>query len=572
MNSPEGKAAGLTMDGRGNAAQEEKAIRIFTAQNADKLQKGGFEASEKNLYMAHFLGAQGAVDFMNAMKKDPGKRADEVAPAAAAANPTVFYVDGNRLQPRTAAQVYALQTQKFTGAAVAIKEDPRFADMTYAQRSQIRDLAEREAQQQANAADTARTAAYQTWFNDMQMKAHDGIVGQADINNARATGQLTSYSDVSKLESIVAARQNTQDTLGKFSARIGDPSATWNPFDKDHKDQVNEGVKALGNTPAAAFQVYEKTGIVPEVAGVAMRGGLASNDPAKVQEAANLASNMLTRNPNAFAGVTGGKELEEAGTAFNHYVNDLGMNAQEAARRIAETNTPEFKRSAKVRDDDDEEVPRRACEGRPAGHRAKRILGRHSLAHLERQARARARRRSAQRHHAGLRGAGVGALRRLRRQGPRAGVGDVANEEALRRLERRAHEVSARAHVSRRRRQARLRLPAGGRRYQGGDRRGDRPEEHLSHADPDAHGAGVPHGTADALRAALRREGQRPAHAQGDPREGVRRRPGAEQAKLSAQRKAQYEAERERRENPTIADVGLPQPGDPNPKYEPATD
>ena len=48
--------------------------------------------------------------------------------------------------------------------------------------------------------------------------------------------------------------------------------------------------------------------------------------------------------------------------------------------------------------------------------------------------------------------------------------------------------------------------------------------------------------------------------------------PAPEQAKLSAQRKAQYEAERERRENPTIADVGLPQPGDPNPKYEPATD
>lgn len=367
VNSPDGKEAGLRLNGRGDLAQEEKAIRIFTEKNADTLKSAGIEPSEKNLYMAHFLGAAGATKFIGAMKKDSSQLAATVDPQAAVSNPTVFYVGGDPAKPRSVAEVYALQTQKFTGAAVAMQEDKRFSDMTYQQRMRVYDMAERQSQEQANAADARRTADHNAWLNDMALKAHDGKIGQSDIDAARANGRLTDFGDVSKLERIVAARQEGQDTLGKFSARINDPAATWNPFDKDHKDQVNEGVKALGNTPAAAFSVYEKTGIVPEVAGVAMRGGLASNDPAKVQEAANLAGNMLARNPNAFAGVQGGSSLEEAGVSFNHYVNDLGMTAQEAARKIADSNTPEFKRSAKVRDDDVKAFKQELAKGDPQG-------------------------------------------------------------------------------------------------------------------------------------------------------------------------------------------------------------
>lgn len=367
VNSPEGKEAGLRMNGRGDLSQEEKAIRIFTEKNAAALQKAGIEPSEKNLYMAHFLGAQGATDFMRAMKSNSSQPAATVNPQAAQANPTIFYMGGDPSKPRSVAEVYALQTQKFTGAAVAFKEDPQFAGMTYQQRMKVYDMAVRQSQEQANAASAKATADYNSWLNDMALRAHDGKIGQSDIDAARANGRITDFGDISKLERIVAARQEGQATLGKFNARINDPSATWNPFDSDHKDQVNEGVKALGNTPAAAFSVYEKTGIVPEVAGVAMRGGLASKDPAKVQEAANLAANMLTRNPNAFAGVTGGSSLEDAGVAFNHYVNDLGMNAQEAAAKIVESNTPEFKRNAKVRDDDVKAFRQELAKGDPQG-------------------------------------------------------------------------------------------------------------------------------------------------------------------------------------------------------------
>lgn len=52
---------GLTESGRTDPAQQERAMRQFTADNARVLQNNGFTASNGNLYAAHFLGAGDAV-------------------------------------------------------------------------------------------------------------------------------------------------------------------------------------------------------------------------------------------------------------------------------------------------------------------------------------------------------------------------------------------------------------------------------------------------------------------------------------------------------------------------------
>jgi hypothetical protein len=57
-----------------------------------------------DLYLAHFLGLQGAVNFLRAMDADPDQAAAEVSPRAAAANQAVFYnADGT---PRSLKQIY----------------------------------------------------------------------------------------------------------------------------------------------------------------------------------------------------------------------------------------------------------------------------------------------------------------------------------------------------------------------------------------------------------------------------------------------------------------------------------
>jgi hypothetical protein len=65
----------------------------------------GRPATSTDLYLAHFLGAGGATSFLKCMQRNSRAPAASVLPAAAAANPSVFY---NRRTgaPRTVSQIY----------------------------------------------------------------------------------------------------------------------------------------------------------------------------------------------------------------------------------------------------------------------------------------------------------------------------------------------------------------------------------------------------------------------------------------------------------------------------------
>lgn len=57
---------GLTEDGRGDPAQQERAIRAFTEANAKYLVRAGVAITNGTLYAAHFLGAGGAAKVLTA--------------------------------------------------------------------------------------------------------------------------------------------------------------------------------------------------------------------------------------------------------------------------------------------------------------------------------------------------------------------------------------------------------------------------------------------------------------------------------------------------------------------------
>ena len=86
----------------------------LTVRNAETLRTGlGREPSEGELYVAHFMGARGALDLIRLAEQAPARSAAEQFPQAAAANRSVFYTgDGNA---RTAAQVYERLVSGFQG-------------------------------------------------------------------------------------------------------------------------------------------------------------------------------------------------------------------------------------------------------------------------------------------------------------------------------------------------------------------------------------------------------------------------------------------------------------------------
>ena len=87
----------------------------FTQNNAVQLATSiGRMPSESELYIAHFLGSDGAARLINVAARQPKVNASEMFPAAAAANPNIFLNKSG--QPRSAGDVYATLTGRFENA------------------------------------------------------------------------------------------------------------------------------------------------------------------------------------------------------------------------------------------------------------------------------------------------------------------------------------------------------------------------------------------------------------------------------------------------------------------------
>lgn len=240
--------------------------------------------------------------------------------------------------------------------------DPRYADLPFEQRQQLIGAAQREISQREQVQVAQQQATHANWLNQFMIDLNDGKAGEQDIAAARSSGMLTDYDEIKRAQDVVDTRNKKQADLNYFNAAIGTPGFTWNPYNDQQKKAVEAAVKdraasvvtdAKGQqhvvgTVQAAFDIWQKTGMLAEEGATALRGGLVSTNGQQVQVAANIAGNMLRRNPNAFAGVQGGEDMERSALAFNHYTYDLGMSPDEASKRIAAENTPEYKAKIKI--------------------------------------------------------------------------------------------------------------------------------------------------------------------------------------------------------------------------------
>lgn len=119
---PEARAAIMRL--RADPSASAMVAGVFTRGNEARLTAAlGRTPSQGELYIAHFLGPDGAVQLIGSATSQPQSNAAAMFPAAAAANRSIFYDNGGN--PRSAAAVYAKLTGRyevaraiaFTGAA-----------------------------------------------------------------------------------------------------------------------------------------------------------------------------------------------------------------------------------------------------------------------------------------------------------------------------------------------------------------------------------------------------------------------------------------------------------------------
>ncbi len=96
-------------------------------ENRDALQAGlGREPDHTELYLAHFMGREGALRFLGALAETPGATAADLFPAQARANRAIFYAPSG--EARSMDGVMEVLRQRFAGALNASGEAPAFDD------------------------------------------------------------------------------------------------------------------------------------------------------------------------------------------------------------------------------------------------------------------------------------------------------------------------------------------------------------------------------------------------------------------------------------------------------------
>jgi hypothetical protein len=101
-SAPQARAQALAL--RDNAPLSAAMAAEYTRDNQDELESAlGRQVGPTELYLAHFLGAQGATKFLTAMDQNASQRADALFPEAARANRSIFYSGG---RPRSVAEIY----------------------------------------------------------------------------------------------------------------------------------------------------------------------------------------------------------------------------------------------------------------------------------------------------------------------------------------------------------------------------------------------------------------------------------------------------------------------------------
>jgi len=120
---PDSAARNTIMNLRNDPNVSATMAGAFTRNNEVQLaQSIGRQPHEAELYLAHFLGADGAARLINAVNRQPRANAAALFPAAAAANRSIFYEDNGRAS--TAAAVYGRLTNRFETARAAAFAPP----------------------------------------------------------------------------------------------------------------------------------------------------------------------------------------------------------------------------------------------------------------------------------------------------------------------------------------------------------------------------------------------------------------------------------------------------------------
>lgn len=292
----------------------QEMTRAYAAENAAYLKYNQIDTTAGNLYLAHFLGPQGAVEMLSA---SPDAIAAEVNPKAAKANPRVFYHvtrgGPDYDSPKTVAEV-----TQWAGAlqgGVYHNDWGRVLDaIPFDQRVNLGADGAKDFLAQQTATSAAAKKAYDQRLNDTLNAAMDGTYGFANLASDYADGQgwLNDAGDRKKVyDTIVAANKDTLQ-LSAAQALMQDATTPINRFDGDQQKLVNLWYDKLGGRGDDLYEpdgsgvqtlraVVARSQIIPDSAKSQLLSGIYSPDAGRRSRAFTIMDGLSRSDPAAYA-------------------------------------------------------------------------------------------------------------------------------------------------------------------------------------------------------------------------------------------------------------------------------
>lgn len=318
-----------------------------TEDNAKALAAAGIPATEGNLYLAHFAGIGGARQALSA--PDDASVSSVLGGSVVAANPFLKGKDIGWLKAWAAKKMGGSAGASVASAERAQYRAPILDAIPAETRQQILAATEDELLRKANHLAWERTSAYKLGIETGQ------VTSAADILNDQALRDADKATLLNALEAKQKDQVQTRDAL----AAVADPGRSFSQFDADDRKTVDRAFKGLTQDEDAdpvevVDQIYARTGVVPPSAVSAIRAAIINADTDVSERGLQVASAIMARNPNAFAGYDGSADIEKSALAFQH-LTERGISAEDAARRVVEMNSPAYRSQIKAGDKETQE-------------------------------------------------------------------------------------------------------------------------------------------------------------------------------------------------------------------------
>lgn len=285
---------------------------IYTRENARVLQRDNIDASPGNLYLAHFLGPGGARTMISA---DPNLPADQVNPAAAKANPYVFYHKGDngqpdRKMPKTVGEIINWAHGKMGSSAVMTDWSRTLSNIPYDQKIAIAQDGMAALVAQDTAARQAQADAYDAAVNQRELDVEAGEYGLADWRKDFSEGFYTDAGDAKRVRDRIQSLQKEGMALADVAAKY-DGGYRFNAFDGDDRKAIDllydkgnakGGEGLLEGDAGAALRLramVDRSDIIPTSAVDLLQSGIWSRTGSERDTAMTVLDGLYRENPQA---------------------------------------------------------------------------------------------------------------------------------------------------------------------------------------------------------------------------------------------------------------------------------